>query len=39
MSISTTTTTPTTTRFGIGRTIRLGVRRIPFELRQYFRAA
>jgi ABC-2 type transport system permease protein len=25
-------------RFGVGRTVRLGVRRIPFELRQYFRA-
>jgi ABC-2 type transport system permease protein len=29
-------TTPA--RFGIARTVRLGVRRIPFELRQYFRA-
>ncbi|WP_350350167.1 ABC transporter permease [Microbacterium sp. A8/3-1] len=38
MSSITTTTTPTTRKFGIGRTIRLGVRRIPFELRQYFRA-
>lgn len=31
-----TTTAPT--RFGLSRTIRLGVRRIAFELRQYFRA-
>lgn len=31
-----TTTAPT--RFGMPRTIRLGVRRIGFELRQYFRA-
>lgn len=38
MSSITTTTTPTTRNFGIGRTIHLGVRRIPFELRQYFRA-
>lgn len=33
-----TTTTTTPTRFGIARTVRLGLRRIPFELRQYFRA-
>ncbi|MFJ2543472.1 ABC transporter permease [Microbacterium sp. NPDC087589] len=31
-----TTTAPT--RFGLPRTVRLGVRRIGFELRQYFRA-
>ena len=31
-----TTTAPT--RFGLPRTIRLGVRHIGFELRQYFRA-
>ncbi|WP_309102926.1 ABC transporter permease [Microbacterium sp.] len=40
----TTTATPTTATapappaFGLGRTVRLGVRRIGFELRQYFRA-
>lgn len=32
----TTTTAPPS--FGLGRTIRLGIRRIGFELRQYFRA-
>lgn len=32
------TTTTASTRFGIPRTLRLGVRRIGFELRQYFRA-
>ncbi|MCI1017053.1 ABC transporter permease [Microbacterium sp. C5A9] len=32
------TTTTAPTRFGLSRTIRLGVRRIGFELRQYFRA-
>lgn len=31
-------TTGTTNRFGPARTIRLGIRRIGFELRQYFRA-
>lgn len=39
----TTTTRPTTratmeASFGLARTVRLGIRRIPFELRQYFRA-
>ncbi len=38
----TATTTPTAASversFGVGRTIRLGIRRIAFELRQYFRA-
>ena len=32
------TTTTASTRFGLPRTLRLGVRRIGFELRQYFRA-
>jgi ABC-2 type transport system permease protein len=32
------TIAPSPTRFGIARTVRLGVRRIRFELRQYFRA-
>lgn len=32
-------TTTATQGFGLARTIRLGVRRIPFELRQYFRAS
>ncbi|MDQ0726867.1 ABC transporter permease [Microbacterium sp. W4I20] len=35
--MTTTTTTPQA-RFGLARTLRLGVRRVPFELRQYFRA-
>jgi len=33
-----TTMTPATTHFGVPRTLRLGFRRIGFELRQYFRA-
>nr|WP_314845536.1 ABC transporter permease [uncultured Microbacterium sp.] len=33
-----TPTRPPVPRFGIARTVRLGVRRIGFELRQYFRA-
>lgn len=32
------TTTTAPPAFGLGRTIRLGIRRIGFELRQYFRA-
>jgi ABC-2 type transport system permease protein len=33
-----TATTASRARFGLARTVRLGLRRIPFELRQYFRA-
>lgn len=33
-----TTMTADTTKFGLARTLRLGVRHIAFELRQYFRA-
>ncbi|KDA05414.1 ABC transporter [Microbacterium sp. CH12i] len=29
---------PVTANFGLARTLRIGLRRIPFELRQYFRA-
>ncbi|MGM7679316.1 ABC transporter permease [Microbacterium sp. A94] len=32
------TTVTATERFGLARTFRLGLRRVPFELRQYFRA-
>lgn len=32
------TTSTTSARFGVARTVRLGLRRIGFELRQYFRA-
>lgn len=35
---TTTTAAAPATGFSFGRTIRLGLRRIPFELRQYFRA-
>jgi len=33
-----TSATAAPAHFGLGRTVRLGIRRIPFELRQYFRA-
>lgn len=38
MTIATTSPTAAAPAFGIARTVRLGIRRIPFELRQYFRA-
>lgn len=38
MSTTTRTAPPKSAHFGIARTVRLGVRRIAFELRQYFRA-
>jgi ABC-2 type transport system permease protein len=38
MTITAPATAAPTTTFGAARTIRLGIRRIPFELRQYFRA-
>lgn len=38
MSTTTRTAPPKTAHFGIVRTVRLGLRRIAFELRQYFRA-